>query len=209
MNRQQYMLENIILSQESTKKRKVQQHRRSKSIMVSAGDTSPGISSKRNSQQVSMMARNISNPTHVPSSKAIAMTEESTKLYQEIFQLMVSNSESTFEFGTTTKDFKVMENTMRTLQLMVEGHNLHLQAYLAKQPDNIKSFNIVLDVVDYFHAIAPLCNADNIELIIQVLDTITELAQVKEECAVHIYLYVSKCINRVVWKTKLLYLTTR
>jgi dTDP-D-glucose 4,6-dehydratase len=96
---------------------------------------------------------------------------------------MVTNSESsinTIEFeGATVKDFKFVEDIMRTLQLMVEGHNLNLQAYLAKQPDNIKNFNIVLDVVEYFHAIAPLRNADTIELIIQVLDKITELAHVK------------------------------
>lgn len=177
------MLDNILVSQESSKKRKVQQHRRSKSIMINVEDTSSGLSSRRNSQQIYMMAGNRFNSTHGLPSKPVAITEKSTKLYQEISQLTVSNSESTFEFGTTTKDFKVMEDTMRTLQLMVEGHNLHLQAYLAKQPDNIKSFNIVLDVVDYFHAIAPLCNADNIELIIQVLDTITELAQVKKNRA--------------------------
>lgn len=81
------------------------------------------------------------------------------------------------EFGTAAEDFEGMKDAMRAVQLMVEGHNMKLQTYLAKQPDNIKSFNIVQDVVEYLHAIVPLCNIQNIRLIIQVLDTITELAQ--------------------------------
>lgn len=173
MNRQQYMQDNIILTQEqlqSNRKRKVQQNRRSRSIMVGNKSIalSPKFSSKRNSQLIN--AEKETKPSVTP--------DQSIKIYQEISQLMVANNESNSKFGTSVKEFKVMEDTMRTLQLMVEGHNLSLQTYLAKQPDNIKSFNIVLDVVEYFHAIVPLCCPDNIELIIQVLDTITELAQV-------------------------------
>ncbi|ORX46527.1 hypothetical protein DM01DRAFT_321913 [Hesseltinella vesiculosa] len=81
------------------------------------------------------------------------------------------------DLGASAEEFDTMKNAMRAVQLMVEGHNIRLQTYLAKQPDNIKSFNIVQDIVDYLHAIAPLCNIQNIRLIIQVLDTITELAQ--------------------------------
>ncbi|KAG0179979.1 hypothetical protein DFQ29_001424 [Apophysomyces sp. BC1021] len=100
---------------------------------------------------------------------------ESAMIYQKISNLMASE---TAEFGTANEDFEGMRDTMRAVQLMVEGHNMSLQTYLAKQPDNIKSFNIVQDVVEYLHAIVPLCNIQNIRLIIQVLDTITELAQV-------------------------------
>lgn len=194
VNRQQYIMDNIALSdaqQQSSKTRKAQQNRRSKSILVASKNTntknSPG-SSKRNSHLLVMGHKRTNSAaanakaeykTSSQQQQQQPLSEESAKLFQEISQIMVANSESTAEFGgTTTKDYKVMEDTLRTLQLMVEGHNLNLQAYLAKQPDNIKSFNIVLDVVDYSHAIVPLCNASNIELIIQVLDTITELAQV-------------------------------
>jgi hypothetical protein len=95
--------------------------------------------------------------------------------YQTISTLMAQSEMA--EFGTATEDFEGMKDAMRAVQLMVEGHNMKLQTYLAKQPDNIKSFNIVQDVVEYLHAIVPLCNIQNIRLIIQVLDTITELAQ--------------------------------
>ncbi|CAO3631734.1 unnamed protein product [Cunninghamella blakesleeana] len=93
---------------------------------------------------------------------------------QTISTLMTREST---EFGVATEDYEVMKDSMRALQLMVEGHNITLQRYLVKQPDNIKSFNIVQDVVEYLHAIVPLCNIQNIRLIIQVLDTITDLAQ--------------------------------
>ena len=117
---------------------------------------------------------------------------ESAVLYQKISNLMASD---TAEFGTANADFEGMKNTMRAIQLMVEGHNMNLQTYLAKQPDNIKSFNIVQDVVGYLHAIVPLCNIQNVRLIIQVLDTITELAQGCPENQVTIF--NGKIINPV------------
>lgn len=157
--------------QQSNRKRKAQQQRRSRSLMIgSNSDISASIVSKHSSQSSSSNSVNIE--------KADIINEDAARVYRDISKLMISNSESTSELGASIKDYKVMENTMRTIQLMVEGHNLSLQTYLAKQPDNIKSFNIVLDVVEYFHAIVPLCNQNNIQLIIQVLDTITELAQV-------------------------------
>ncbi|KAI9493708.1 hypothetical protein BDB00DRAFT_822221 [Zychaea mexicana] len=108
----------------------------------------------------------------------------SAMVYQKISNLMASE---TAEFGTASEDFKAMTDTMRAVQLMVEGHNINLQTYLARQPDNIKSFNIVQDVVEYLHAIVPICNIQNVRLIIQVLDTITELAQGCIENQVTIY----------------------
>jgi hypothetical protein len=101
---------------------------------------------------------------------------ERNDVYRDISQCMIS-CEINSEYGIA--DYPAMIDTMRALQLMVEGHNLQLQTYLAKQPDNIKSFNIVLDVIDYFHSVVPICHRQSISLIMQVLDTITELAQVR------------------------------
>ncbi|CAO0799740.1 unnamed protein product [Mucor circinelloides] len=174
MNRQQHMLENVLQQQqEKASTSTVTRRKKSKSIsLMESSYVMPITASKRSSYH--MMARKRASSIYVSQQP---LTKEYNELYKEISQLMVTNSETTSEFGSTVKDFRVMQDTMRTLQLMVEGHNLHLQMYLAKQPDNIKSFNIVLDVVEYFHAIVPLCSEQNIELIIQVLDTITELAQ--------------------------------
>lgn len=194
MNRQQHMLENVLQQQqEKASTSTVTRRKKSKSIsLMESSYVMPITASKRSSYH--MMARNRASSIYVNQQP---LTKEYNELYKEISQLMVTNSETTSEFGSTVKDFRVMQDTMRTLQLMVEGHNLHLQMYLAKQPDNIKSFNIVLDVVEYFHAIVPLCSEQNIELIIQVLDTITELAQVCSSCTwldsgviAHILIYV-------------------
>lgn len=173
------MLDNVLQQQQQQQEKAsnsaVTRHRKSKSISLADSTFAMSMpTSKRSSYHT--MTRKRASSIYVNQQQPL--TTECNELYKEISQLMVTNSETTSEFGSTAKDFKVMQDTMRTLQLMVEGHNLHLQMYLAKQPDNIKSFNIVLDVVEYFHAIVPLCNEQNIELIIQVLDTITELAQV-------------------------------
>lgn len=205
MNRQQHMLDNVLQQQQQQDQQEkasystVTRRKKSKSIsLVKSNYATPIIASKRSSYH--MMARKRASSIWVHQQQPL--TTECNDLYREISQLMVTNSETTSEFGSTTKDYKVMQDTMRTLQLMVEGHNLHLQMYLAKQPDNIKSFNIVLDVVEYFHAIVPLCNEQNIELIIQVLDTITELAQVYNgyymeyvfsKLPTHLYLHRAVC----------------
>lgn len=171
VNRQQHMLDYIMQQQPE----KPRSHKKSKSISFLKDTVPLTLASKRNSHHLMKRKRASSI---LASSQQQSLTKEDNEMYKEVSELMVTNSESTTEFGSTTKDFKVMQDTMRTLQLMVEGHNLNLQMYLAQQPDNIKSFNIVLDIVDYFHSIVPLCNSKNIELIIQVVDTITELAQV-------------------------------
>lgn len=201
MNRQQHMLENL-LQQQQQKSTTTTKRKKSKSIsLMESSYAIPIAANKRNSYHI--MARKRASSVYVNHQRQPhqqPLTKETNKLYQEISQLMVTNSETTSEFGSSVKDYKVMQDTMRTLQLMVEGHNLHLQMYLAKQPDNIKSFNIVLDVVEYFHAIVPLCNEQNIELIIQVLDTITELAQVCWYIMNIIYLLI--LVYRAVLKTK-------
>ncbi|KAI8393697.1 uncharacterized protein BYT42DRAFT_609468 [Radiomyces spectabilis] len=150
MNRQQ-----SILSLESVDKRSLEDIKKSHRRHSSSLDLSRSGLRKRHLGQKQMNA-------------------ESVLVYQKISNLMANE---TAEFGTADEDFASMKDTMRALQLMVEGHNINLQTYLAKQPDNIKSFNIVQDVVEYLHAIVPLCNIQNVRLIIQVLDTITELAQ--------------------------------
>lgn len=160
-------MENILLQQRQNQQSTVKSHNQRKSYNES----------KRNSQQ--LMSRKRASSIFINHQKSFV--KGNNDQYQSISQLfnVTTKNDSMPEFESTVKDYHVMQDTMRTLQLMVEGHNLSLQTYLAKQPDNIKSFDIVLDVVEYFHAIVPLCDAKNIELIIQVLDTVTELAQVR------------------------------
>ncbi|KAI7903144.1 uncharacterized protein BX663DRAFT_507611 [Cokeromyces recurvatus] len=170
---QQHMLDHVGQQQQESVTSIA--HKRSNSIGFVDTFSYNHIGTKRNSHHLKTRKR--ASSTLKSQYQLQALSKETNEVYQEISHLMLTKIETVPELGSTMKDYKVMQDTMRTLQLMVEGHNLHLQTYLAKQPDNIKSFNIVLDVVEYFHAIVPLCNQRNIELIIQVLDTITELAQ--------------------------------
>ncbi|KAI9202390.1 uncharacterized protein BJ171DRAFT_584291 [Polychytrium aggregatum] len=75
------------------------------------------------------------------------------------------------------RDWAITRSVMRLLQLLVEGHNLPLQDYVRIQPDNIKTFDLVKDTVEYLHAVVPVASKVNVDVIVQVLNTIIDLAQ--------------------------------
>ncbi|KAJ3091045.1 hypothetical protein HK102_001865 [Quaeritorhiza haematococci] len=75
------------------------------------------------------------------------------------------------------RSFRLVRGVMRLIQLICEGHNFTLQEYMKYQPDNIKSFDLVRDVVNYLHAVVPIANEHNIPVIVQVFDTLIDLAQ--------------------------------
>ncbi|KAJ9076642.1 hypothetical protein DSO57_1024190 [Entomophthora muscae] len=94
------------------------------------------------------------------------------------------------DLGLLTSDREEIERKtkmMRLIQLFVEGHNFNLQNYLRNQPDNIKSFDLIKDIVDYFRSIVSIAHTNIIELIIQTIDTITELAQGCVKNQIHIF----------------------
>nr|KAJ3422770.1 hypothetical protein HK105_006449 [Polyrhizophydium stewartii] len=66
---------------------------------------------------------------------------------------------------------------MRLLQLFAEGHNHALQSYIRLQPDNIKSFDIVNDIVSYLHAVASVLGVIDLKILLQIFDTLIELSQ--------------------------------
>nr|KAJ3421656.1 hypothetical protein HK105_002785 [Polyrhizophydium stewartii] len=74
-------------------------------------------------------------------------------------------------------EYRNIRSTMRLMQLIVEGHNLVLQDYLRHQPDNVKSFDLVKDTVEYLQALVPLATEQTIPLMIQVFDTLIDFAQ--------------------------------
>jgi hypothetical protein len=80
--------------------------------------------------------------------------------------------------GAEDGDYSLIRSVMRLIQLLVEGHNLSIQEYVHMQPDNLKTFDLVRDVVDYLHAIVPVISEQNLPLVTQVFDTIIDLAQV-------------------------------
>ncbi|EFC42710.1 predicted protein [Naegleria gruberi] len=70
-----------------------------------------------------------------------------------------------------------IEEILRFLQLMTEGHNNDLQHYLAEQKYNTQSFNIVEECLNFIVALEKDITADNIETAIQCFDSLTEFVQ--------------------------------
>ena len=70
-----------------------------------------------------------------------------------------------------------IELVLRVLQFMCEGHNDVLQNYLRYQPDNIRSIDLVHGTVDILAVLVEDISEDNVELIIQTVDTLVEFAQ--------------------------------
>ncbi|KAJ3330189.1 hypothetical protein HDU76_006242, partial [Blyttiomyces sp. JEL0837] len=79
--------------------------------------------------------------------------------------------------GKEDGEYSIIRSIMRLLQLIVEGHNYRIQEYMRVQPDNIKTFDLVKSTVDYLHAVVPMADNQIMPLIIQVFDTIIDLAQ--------------------------------
>ncbi|KAI8801212.1 hypothetical protein BJ742DRAFT_877937 [Cladochytrium replicatum] len=81
------------------------------------------------------------------------------------------------DLSIVDNDYNLIKDVMRLIQLIVEGHNYEVQEYARHQADNVKSFDLVKVVVEYLHAIALVANGTNAPVIVQVFDTIIDLAQ--------------------------------
>ncbi|KAJ3115205.1 hypothetical protein HK100_001428, partial [Physocladia obscura] len=79
--------------------------------------------------------------------------------------------------GSEDGEYSAIRSVMRLLQLLVEGHNFHIQEYMRIQPDNIKTFNLIRQVVDFLHAVIVIEDIQVIPVVIQVFDTLIDLSQ--------------------------------
>ncbi|KAI8609186.1 hypothetical protein BC830DRAFT_1233514 [Chytriomyces sp. MP71] len=79
--------------------------------------------------------------------------------------------------GSEDGEFSAIRSVMRLLQLLVEGHNFRIQEYMRVQPDNIKTFNLIRDVVEFLHAIVSFSSPLVVPVMIQVFDTLIDLSQ--------------------------------
>ncbi|KAJ3028703.1 UNVERIFIED_CONTAM: hypothetical protein HDU68_001052 [Siphonaria sp. JEL0065] len=79
--------------------------------------------------------------------------------------------------GIEDGEYSAIRSVMRLLQLLVEGHNFRIQEYMRTQPDNIKTFNLIRQVVDFLHAIVSIESAQIVPVLIQVFDTLIDLSQ--------------------------------
>ncbi|XP_074663089.1 inositol 1,4,5-trisphosphate-gated calcium channel ITPR3-like [Tubulanus polymorphus] len=73
-----------------------------------------------------------------------------------------------------TKDDGYIALVLKVLARICDGQHRGLQDYLREQPDNVKSFNIVAETVQYLNAIYSNINAETIDLCIQLFATLNE-----------------------------------
>lgn len=95
----------------------------------------------------------------------------------ELQQLTGADDQPDAEQELKFTDHGNIELVLRTLQLLCEGYNDTLKDYLRTQPDNIKSINLVKETVEFLASLYTDIHGDNVELVIQCLDTIVEFTQ--------------------------------
>eukprot|EP00053_Salpingoeca_punica_P017480 m.168492 g.168492 ORF g.168492 m.168492 type:complete len:2590 (+) comp17217_c0_seq4:243-8012(+) len=79
--------------------------------------------------------------------------------------------------GNDASDESNIELVLRVLQLLCEGHNSQMQNYLREQPDNMRSIDLVSMTVELLRTLVTDITDDNIELVIQTMETLVEFAQ--------------------------------
>eukprot|EP00117_Sycon_ciliatum_P048000 scpid3078/ scgid34229/ Inositol 1,4,5-trisphosphate receptor type 1; IP3 receptor isoform 1; Type 1 inositol 1,4,5-trisphosphate receptor len=75
---------------------------------------------------------------------------------------------------SVTKDDGYIELVLRIIGGLCNGQQHTIQNYLREQPDNIKSINLVAATVDYLQLFKDDVNVDNVELVVQLLQTLVE-----------------------------------
>ena len=60
--------------------------------------------------------------------------------------------------------------------------NILYQDYLREQPDNMKSFNIVAETAGFLNLVYSNINPQNIDLVIQLYETLNEFTVVSNIC---------------------------
>lgn len=74
---------------------------------------------------------------------------------------------------------KLLENTLRLLQLFTEGHYLDLQNYIRYQANSRNNYDLVAAVTELLRSYLNHMNQANYESIMRCLDTLAEFVQVK------------------------------
>ncbi|KAK3610323.1 hypothetical protein CHS0354_029792 [Potamilus streckersoni] len=80
-----------------------------------------------------------------------------------------------------------IELVLKVMARMCDGQNHSLQNYLREQPDNVKSFNIIGEVTRFLNVIYSNITGKNIELVIQLFESMNEFTAGNQENRVVIY----------------------
>eukprot|EP00004_Rigifila_ramosa_P007532 TRINITY_DN1851_c0_g1_i3.p1 TRINITY_DN1851_c0_g1~~TRINITY_DN1851_c0_g1_i3.p1 ORF type:complete len:2531 (+),score=660.03 TRINITY_DN1851_c0_g1_i3:1073-7594(+) len=75
------------------------------------------------------------------------------------------------------EQFLLIKDIVRVLQLLCEGHNSEMQNYLREQADNVQSFNLVSETVEYLLQLERYIGPPTISLCSQLFAAVTEFCQ--------------------------------
>lgn len=81
------------------------------------------------------------------------------------------------QFQADGKTIDLLQNTLRFLQLLCEGHNLKLQQILNTQTNSSENINLVNEVLDFTIFISKYIDRNNIHVATQCFDSLTEFIQ--------------------------------
>ncbi|XP_055891550.1 inositol 1,4,5-trisphosphate receptor type 1-like isoform X4 [Biomphalaria glabrata] len=106
-------------------------------------------------------------------------------------ELTVKDQESdAIEADTSAFEYRndgYIELVLKVMARMCDGQNKHLQDYLREQPDNVKSFDIIAEVTRFLNVVYSNINSKNIDLLIQLFETMNEFTAGNQENRVVIY----------------------
>ncbi|XP_055955374.1 inositol 1,4,5-trisphosphate receptor type 1 [Patella vulgata] len=80
-----------------------------------------------------------------------------------------------------------IELVLKVMARMCDGQNKQLQDYLREQPDNVKSFDIIAEVTRFLNVVYSNITGKNIDLVIQLFETMNEFTAGNQENRVVIY----------------------
>ncbi|KAH9498183.1 hypothetical protein Btru_007903 [Bulinus truncatus] len=103
---------------------------------------------------------------------------------------MEDQESDTIEADTSAFEYRndgYIELVLKVMARMCDGQNKHLQDYLREQPDNVKSFDIIAEVTRFLNVVYSNINSKNIDLVIQLFETMNEFTAGNQENRVVIY----------------------
>ena len=104
--------------------------------------------------------------------------------------VVLSSKASSLKF----RDTSYIELALRVLGLMCDGQYRPMQNYLREQPDNIKTINLVSEICIFLQSFYVDATKENIALINQIIQTLTEMSVVSD----YSFSYIAICLSCVV-----------
>ena len=92
------------------------------------------------------------------------------------------------------RDTSHIELALRVLGLMCDGQYRPIQNYLREQPDNIKTINLLSEICVFLQSFYVDASKDNIALINQIIQTLTEMSVVSD----YSFSCIATCLSCVV-----------